>query len=63
MTKTINKVTVQLYGDGDLEVQMIAALESAGLTSRVTADKPYTTKRGEEGHYKQVVFTLEDSNG
>jgi hypothetical protein len=63
MTKTLNKVTVQLYGDGDLEVQMIAALESAGLTSRVTADKPYTTKKGEEGQYKQVVFTLQETNG
>jgi predicted transcriptional regulator len=62
MPKIKDKVTCQMYGDLDFQNQIIEALKSSGVAIKVTNDKDYTTKKGDEGHYFSLNLTYEESD-
>jgi ACT domain-containing protein len=57
MAQIKDTVSVQLYGDKDFEMEIIKALESAGVAVKTTQEKPYTTKKGDEGYYIGLKLT------
>ena len=60
MAKIKDKVTVQFYGDGTFQDQIIEVLKSGGVKVNVNNEKPYVTKKGDEGTYKSLTLTYED---
>ena len=59
MSKIKDKVTAQLYGDPEMQEQIIAALSSAGVVVKCNAQKEYKTKVGNEGYYMALTFLYE----
>ena len=48
----VDRVTVQMYGDKDLQQRILHAISAALSTEPVVkSDKPYETKRGQAGNY------------
>ena len=60
MTKIKDKVSVQFYGDGSFQEQVIEVLKSGGVNVSVGQTKPYTTKKGDEGTYRSLTLTYSD---
>ena len=62
MSKPIkNEVSIQLYGDGELQERLLKIVSTALDTEiRVTNEKDYETKKGASGHYMQVKLKLSD---
>lgn len=52
-----NEVDVQLYGDGELQRQLLLLLEGHGFKLTTKTDKPYETKKGKTGQYRQIKIT------
>ena len=68
MTRPIkNKVTMKLYGDQQLEHDIVKWLEAEkGLKAygRVAGGNPYTTQKGDKGWAATVTFfSSDDSKG
>ena len=60
MAQIKDTVSVQLYGDKDFELQIIEALKSSGVVVKTTQEKPYSTKKGDEGYYIALKLTHSD---
>lgn len=57
--KITNEVTLQLYGDGELQETILSAISKAlGVDVEVRSEKDYVTKKGAEGHYMQTLIKL-----
>ena len=52
-----DEVTLQLYGDGEMQKQALTVLEGHGFKVKTDADKPYETKRGRTGQYRKITLT------
>jgi len=52
-----DEVSVQLYGDGEMQKQLCIILEGHGFTISTQTDKPYETKKGKTGQYRKLNIT------
>ena len=62
-TKIENKVTLKLYGDQDLQIEIINLLVDNGLTKKgcIEEGNPYTTKADKSGWAATVnIFGSEE---
>ena len=62
MTKPIiDEVSIQFYGDGELQNRIMSIIADALETELVvTNEKDYETKKGASGHYIQAKLKLSD---
>ena len=57
MTLIKDKVSVQMYGDREVQNAIIELLKDGGLVAKDNREgKEYKTKRGDEGYYMSVTF-------
>lgn len=53
-----DEVDVQLYGDGEMQKQLLVVLEGHGFIINTQTDKPYETKKGKTGQYRKLKITI-----
>jgi len=61
MTKPIiNEISLQIYGDGDLQEEALATLANHFKADVVIRqEKPYETKYGRSGTYRNVLIQVD----
>lgn len=58
MAKPItDTVSAQLYGDQEMQDQILSLITESGFSVAVKSEKDYVTKKDESGHYRSITVT------